>query len=357
MGAFLLLRTFITLRSMSPLSRPWVRWPLLILAVLLLFGLGIAGGFVYRAPLFRLFGGSKLAVLQRRLGLEDDLINPLLYCGDSSSPSMGLSALQSQWQAIVQQEQVAGHVENVSVYFREMNSGQWMGLDENRYYYAASLLKVPFMLATLKMAEQHSSFLDHPVLFSQDLPNVLEPNIVPEQRLQPGQSYSVDELLKRMITYSSNNAAALLANQLGQVAIDQVFKDIESPVKQDDHGEALMTPKDYSTFFRVLYNATYLDRDLSAKALGLLAQSDYADGLVAGLPTGTRVAHKFGERTFDDASGQTVVAELHDCGIVYAADQPYFLCVMTHGKKLDDLTPVIQKISDVTYQFVTSHPS
>ena len=44
----------------------------------------------------------------------------------------------------------------------------------------------------------------------------------------------------------------------------------------------------------------------------MLSTSDFSDGLVAGVPVGTVVSHKFGERHF---VGDADVEQLHDCGI------------------------------------------
>jgi len=72
----------------------------------------------------------------------------------------------------------------------------------------------------------------------------------------------------------------------------------------------------------VLYNATYLDRDLSEKALELLANSNFKLGLRAGVSPTVTVADKYGERTAFDPQGNVQYRELHDCGIVYDQNGP-----------------------------------
>ncbi|MDO8560151.1 MAG: serine hydrolase [bacterium] len=58
-----------------------------------------------------------------------------------------------------------------------------------------------------------------------------------------------------------------------------------------------MSVKDYASFFRILYNASYLNREQSERALGLMTKTRFRDGIIAGVPAGRPVAHKFGERT------------------------------------------------------------
>ena len=105
--------------------------------------------------------------------------------------------------------------------------------------------------------------------------------------------------------------------------------------------------------FRILYNATYLGQDLSELALEFLAQSEFRSGLVAGVPAGIVVAHKFGEKA-DAASGQV---QLHDCGIVYHPANPYLLCVMSRGPDFESLDDLIADVSRTVYAEVEAqHP-
>jgi hypothetical protein len=104
--------------------------------------------------------------------------------------------------------------------------------------------------------------------------------------------------------------------------------------------------KDYGMFFRVLFNASYLSKDSSEKALKLLSESTFTKGLVAGIPSGVSISHKFGERVMGDTR------QLHDCGIVYLPKQPYLLCIMTRGKDFDQLAGVISEISKKVYDDV-----
>jgi beta-lactamase class A len=99
-------------------------------------------------------------------------------------------------------------------------------------------------------------------------------------------------------------------------------------------------------FIRVLYNASYLSREMSEKALDYLLASDYKDGLVAGLPPGTQVAHKFGEYEREDMN------QLHDCGIVYYPRHPYILSVMTRGSDKQMMADTIAEISRLIYEEV-----
>jgi hypothetical protein len=136
-------------------------------------------------------------------------------------------------------------------------------------------------------------------------------------------------------------------NFLDGKALDEIYSDfgLQGP---SDSGSYEISAKDYSLFFRILYNSTYLDRDYSEKALSLLSQTTFKDGLTAGLPKDTVVAHKFGEHVVTDSQGNETGVELHDCGLIYGKPQ-FLLCVMTRGENSDNLKTVIKDITSLVY--------
>jgi beta-lactamase class A len=136
---------------------------------------------------------------------------------------------------------------------------------------------------------------------------------------------------------------------IGQLSVlSTLYADLG--VKPNPDNPDYATAQSYSLFLRVLYNATYLDRDHSEKLLQLLAQSDFSKGIEAGVPNGILIAQKFGDARIPDAQGVQVGAELQDCGIVYYPDHPYVLCVMTKGTDISVLESAISNISQIVYQ-------
>ena len=158
-----------------------------------------------------------------------------------------------------------------------------------------------------------------------------------------------------MVKYSDNNAAELLYENINQSALSNVYGELGIPVNNDPNISNLdfVTPQEISLIFRVLYNATYLSRDYSEKALELMSQSSFTQGIVAGVPTSTVVSHKLGLVGIQ-SNGVTVEHELHDCGIVYG-NNPYLLCIMTRGTaNLTTLEQIIAQLSAITYQNVAN---
>ena len=130
--------------------------------------------------------------------------------------------------------------------------------------------------------------------------------------------------------------------------LDRVYSKLRmltSQSKEDD----FLSVQTYASFFRVLFNATYLSREASEWALDLLSKSEFRAGLAAGAPPGILVSHKFGEHS-DANSGEV---QLHDCGIIYYPQNPYLLCIMSKGANLEFLNDVISEVSHMTYAEIT----
>lgn len=272
------------------------------------------------------------------------------------------AALKRKIRDYIEGEQEAGRVTHISLYFRDLYNGPTMGIDETAPYAPASLLKVPLSLLYMGMEEESPGFLKgQPPLKFERPPELKEGEDVrsalnlyqayePIEEIQPGRPYSVEDLLFRMLVYSDNSAYMLLVQHAyqglgGEAALAQVFREL-GIINPDNLAEETISVRGYAGIWRQLYNGSYLKPELSEKVLGWLAQSDFDAGIEAGVPEGVRVAHKFGERELKE----TKTMQLHDCGIVYYPENPYLLCIMTKGKDVHELAPVIARISEMVYQ-------
>lgn len=278
-------------------------------------------------------------------------INPLVECDNYVQSNLkNISNLEDKLNGYIQQVMGEKKAVHVSVYFRDLNSGPWMGINEKEIYSPASLLKVPILIAALKKAETEPAFLTKKVKFEKYVDEISQ-NITDDKLIKLGASYTIEELLFGMIAHSDNEAKDLIVANIGNDLFTQVMTDIGINISGIGPGDDFLTVKDYSSFFRLLYNATYLNKQMSEKALDILSKTSFNTGIVAGIPQGTVIAHKFGERAY----GDTNVKQLHDCGIVYAPNAPYLLCVMTRGSDFNQLSTVIAGVSDIVYKEVLAN--
>lgn len=288
---------------------------------------------------------------------EYRLIKPLLVCRQPESTLFDENVLlkksiEDKIRAIKTQHKPL----EASVYYRDLTSGRWIGVNEETVYTPASLLKIVILIAYLKESERDHMLLQTPVTFSQEQKALLDAS--PTDRgteLLIGNTYTIEELLQRMIARSDNGAAYALLQRFEPEKIKKVYQDLALADPDEAQDPFTMTVADYSFFLRVLYNATYLERNSSEKALTLLSQVEFRDGLSLSVPASIPVAHKYGEHLSPGITEKDPdVLELHDCGIIYHPDKPYLLCIMTRGEALKPLLETIQSISKIVFQDVSA---
>ena len=295
---------------------------------------------------------AEQSMRQLRMG-GYDFINPLLEC-EEGAQSIGDRALQPfrhKVQVLIDESKKKNWATHVSVYFREMNNGLSIDIDGQEKFTPASLIKVPLLIAYLKAAESDPGIMQKKLAFTLADNNSAQ-TMKPAEALETGRAYTVQDLLFRMIVYSENNSYFLLLNAVDRNILHRVYTDLGLVVPKIMDRNDYMTVTEYASFFRVLFNASYLNKDLSEKALEYLAEVDFTKGLVAGVPPKTVVAHKFGEKTM--GSNQEI-KQLHDCGIVYYPQHPYLLCVMTRGDSFEYLDDTIKDVSRLVYEEVHEH--
>lgn len=250
----------------------------------------------------------------------------------------------------VQRQIQSGRVRDVSVYYRDLHYGPWFGINEDREFNPASMMKVPVMIAWLKRAEKDQRVFKHTMIYDgrEDMSAIQ--GIRSAHGLTLGQSYTIEELLHYMINYSDNNAYTLLYKGMKAEELNAVLDgmDVNNSVKG---GNNSITVHGYSGFFRILYNASFLSREMSEKALTLLSLQDFPHLIVAGVPAGIPVASKFGEFGQDGPAGER---QLHEFGIVYHPKHPYILGIMTRGNDTEKQADVLREISLLIYREVDS---
>jgi beta-lactamase class A len=275
-------------------------------------------------------------------------INPLIECELTNfSEDKSLDNLKNKLKNIIDQKINNQEISFASVYYRNLNNGPWLGINEDELFSPSSLIKVPLMIAYFELTETYPNLLQQELTNTKTY-NPAEQNIAPEISLAPNHKYTIGELINRMIIYSDNLAYDLLNQNIDQKLLINTYNNLGVDITKayDNPTGNILSVKAYASFFRILYNSSYLDKNLSEKALKLLSQSKFKDGIVSGVPPDITVAHKFGERQYLD----THERQLHDCGIVYLPQKPYLICIMTRGQNITQLETTIKNISSTVYQ-------
>lgn len=290
--------------------------------------------------------------ITRDLGKEFVYTSPILDCEEtrqSKDTAINYQDLSSETERLAKQNGLS----SFSVYYRDLNNGPWVGINEKNTFAPASLMKTPLLIAFLKHVERKPELLDFEVVASQEYFDLaLKQNFDLTTKIEKGQAYTLRQVAEIMIQDSDNVATIILSKYI----IEKDFNDLLHAIGLtiENKGQDVdIRVKDFAGFFRVLYNASYLDREMSELALSILAGSTFKDGIVAGINPNISVAHKYGERSIEEKQTSGVVVkerQFHDCGIVYHPSSPYILCIMTKGKDFSKETHFIQDVSSFIYK-------
>jgi beta-lactamase class A len=275
------------------------------------------------------------------------LSKPLLLA-DLPDEDRDMAPIKSSINAIIEDNKSRGNVSSASVFLLRMNHDNWINVNASERFAPGSMLKISVLITYFKMLEKNPGLFDQKLYLDPRM-NTNRIQHVDEMHLPPGQ-YKIGDLIQAMIVNSDNYATMLLNQHLDQALFINLYSDLG--LRRPDMGETFypMTAREFSRFLRVLHNATYLSPDNSESALELLTKANYDNGIVAGLPANTKVAHKFGE------SGDGKLFELHEAAIVYNNDDPYLLVVMTKGKDISSLPGILKEISTTVYNSIGAKP-
>ena len=121
-----------------------------------------------------------LSILRER---SNTLTRPVLLV-NYDCESQKLAPLKDQLSQRIQQWKTEKKVTRASVFYKEMNSVHWTGVNQHDGYYPGSLLKLALLINVLKLSESNPSLLDQRILFSTSLNMPVKE--APENPLLPG---------------------------------------------------------------------------------------------------------------------------------------------------------------------------
>ncbi len=264
-----------------------------------------------------------------------------------------LKPFQYKVNGLIENSVKSERVSTVSVYFRDLNNGNWFGIREHDKFSPRGLLKVPIMIAYFKWAESSPLVLRKTLISTGKEQGNDKNSTTTAKELEPGKSYTVNDLIFRMIAHDDAESFSLLYANLPSGRLDKIFKDLYGeydPMKQNDS----LSLNAFAAYFRVLYNASYLSEEMSEKALRYLAKSPFRQGMAAGIPLNIDIASEHGERTLPITSDgeEHEISQMHEFGVIYHPNRPFLLGVMARGNNVDQLKNVIRDITRLVYEEV-----
>jgi beta-lactamase class A len=231
---------------------------------------------------------------------------------------------------------------SVGVVFAEVGGGAAFQVNPDSVFHAASTMKVPVMIEYFRGIDAGRIRRDQDLLLGTEFrsivdgsPYSLDAAVDSDSSVfaRVGQRVPLRWLVERMIVRSSNLATNALIELLDARRIDATARSLGTA-----RLKVLRGVEDGKAFQQGLNNQTSA-RDLAVLLLSLesgkaaapascremidiLARQEFNDEIPAGLPAGTRVAHKTG----------WITGVSHDAALVYPPGRtPYVLVVLTRG--------------------------
>jgi len=255
----------------------------------------------------------------------------------------------------------------VGVAYIDLARGDTIFINADSVMHAASTMKVPVMLRLYREADEHSLSLDRKILLVNQFTSIvdgsrysLDSTVDGDTAMYHyiGDSVSVRELIRHMITRSSNlatNTLIALANAdsvnammraLGASRM-RVLRGVEDEKAFEAKLNNTSTARDLATLLRALETGRAASPRATVEMRNVLTAQEFNEKIPAGLPRGVRVAHKTGD----------ITAIAHDAAIVYPAGRPpYILVVLTKGIEPEPVADsLIADISRDIYAYAMRH--
>ena len=256
----------------------------------------------------------------------------------------------------------ASGAEVVGVAVYDLDTKQTLLINERVSLHAASTMKLPVMMEIFRQVEEKKLGLREPIQVKNKFFSIVdgsayslnkEDDSDEEVYRRIGQKMTVLDLVEHMITWSSNLATNLLIERvtpekvmklMGELGANdiRVLRGVEDSRAFEAGKNNTTTAYDLMLLLRLIAENKFKSKRACAKMVEILSGQNFNDGIPAGLPRMTRVAHKTGDITKHN----------HDAGIVYPLDgKPYVIVVLTKGiANHKRSSKLIADISRMVYQ-------
>jgi beta-lactamase class A len=208
-----------------------------------------------------------------------------------------------------------------------------VGVDPDARHYAASIMKLPVLVAAHRLVERGILDLAREVTVHQDFASQLPGHrfsLDPTEDSDPdtwaavGTQLPLRDLVRRMITVSGNLATDLVLDEVGLAEVAAVLADagcsarttivrgIEDYPARDAGIDNLITADDMARLMVALAEGQLAGPDATAACEATLRAQEYRNGIPAGLPDGLEIGNKTG----------WITAVNHDVALVRAPGLP-----------------------------------
>jgi beta-lactamase class A len=215
----------------------------------------------------------------------------------------------------------------------DLKSGEALSIRGDEPYPSASIIKLPVLVELFQQVEAGRLRLEDPILLI-DADKVPGSGVL--QHLSTPHQMTIGDAALLMIILSDNTATNLVLDKVGLRAVGERMEALGLPrtkvhsntfrratsVALDSsvvYGLGVTTANEITRLLSLIYRGEAVSPEASKAMVEILKKQVYEEGIPRHLADDVVVAHKTGG----------LDAARHDCGIVYAADRDYALCILT----------------------------
>lgn len=252
----------------------------------------------------------------------------------------------------------------IAASFYDYESETGWSFHGDRWFHAASTIKVPVLVAVMGAIEEGKFALDSRLHVRNRFLSIVDQSLFTISAGRDanaavhraiGKTMSIESLCKHMIVTSSNLATNLLLELvgieaaqaylnglgIGGIKLQRIIEDekaYEAGINNEVSANGLLK------LFRLLEERKMFSDAACEKMLEILHQQEFKRGIPAGLPDTAKVAHKTG--------GISTVQ--HDAGLVFLpARKPYVIVILSEWYTSDhDRQGTVSEVSQRIYEYL-----
>jgi beta-lactamase class A len=258
-----------------------------------------------------------------------------LLCTPAVAQEARLSSAEAAIQARIENSGV-----DVAVYFKTLDGKSEWTFHPDEVFHAASTMKVPVVIELFRNVKLGKVQLDDVVPIKNKFHSIVDGSAYAlsaaddseaELYKADGQTRTLSELCELMMTVSSNLATNLLIEKVGveniRATVHELGADGMKMLRGVEDGKAFeiglnntTTARGLEVLLQAIAEGKAVDAASSREMIAILQRQKFNEGIPAGLPAGTSVAHKTGE----------ITKIHHDAAIVFAK-RPFILVILVRG--------------------------
>lgn len=254
------------------------------------------------------------------------------------------------------------HTQAIAVSYHHLGTGLTIDREEHLSFHAASTMKVPVMMALYRAVDRGELTLDQPVPVKNEFRSIVDGSAYtldpaedgdPDLYQAVGCTRPLSELIRRMITRSSNLATNLLIERIGASRATDLMRELGAyeiqVLRGVEDGKAytaglnnVTSARDLRIALEALVDGKTFSERSAGEMVEILKAQEFNEKIPAQLPRDVPIAHKTGD----------ITGIHHDAAIVFPPNErPYVLVVLTQGfREEKEANRVIAEISRAVWE-------